>query len=314
MTLHQGNAQFQGTEFTVVEGRHHRWTLLRMNRLHILKTSQKQVLSVSFPPAILLCTAWHQSHHRHHQSPEHPFKRPTMCSSSDQLLSYMKEILTPRRFYQKQLRTWKHRCMTTCTIFLGANNWKLNPGHGAKDISALSSSFQASITMERSVMMGGPRCPTMGAMNGRWCYKRLSPNKDDVAFWVKHSSIKRQETLEQVREGQANISPGFTGNTVLGPPTRGCWWGCDWSQWSSVLGQGSASGYDQLFKSFFWLSCPFSTMNAHRKAPADALNVVTDYSWPANRRAGSAPINPARFTSMLLQGDSNAALIAAWEG
>lgn len=162
-------------------------------------------------------------------------------------------------------------------------------------------------------MIGGPCYLMMSAMNGRWCYNHLSPNKDNVAFWVKHSSIKWQERLEEMREGQANRSPGFTGNTVVGPPIHGCCWGCDLSQWSSVLGQGSASGYDQLFKRFFWLSCPFSTMNAHCKAPADALNVVTDYSWLTNRQAGSAPINPARFTSMLLQGDSNRALMAGWE-
>lgn len=44
-------------------------------------------------------------------------------------------------------------------------------------------------------------------------------------------------------------------------------------------------------------------MNARCKAPADALNVVTDYSWLTNRRAGSAPINPARFSPMPLQGE-----------
>lgn len=84
--------------------------------------------------------------------------------------------------------------------------------------------------------------------------------------------------------------------------------GCDRSQWDSVLGQGSAWGYGRLFKSFFWLSCPFSKRNARCKAPADALNVVTDYSWLTNRRAGSGPINPPRFTPMPLQGDSGAAL------
>lgn len=45
------------------------------------------------------------------------------------------------------------------------------------------------------------------------------------------------------------------------------------------------------------------------KAPADALNVVTDYSWLTNRRAGgSGPINPARFTPMPPQGDPGGAL------
>lgn len=48
-------------------------------------------------------------------------------------------------------------------------------------------------------------------------------------------------------------------------------------------------------------------MNARCKAPADALNVITDYSWLTNRRAGSGPINPARFSPMPLQGDSSRA-------
>lgn len=43
---------------------------------------------------------------------------------------------------------------------------------------------------------------------------------------------------------------------------------------------------------------------------ADALNVVTDYSWLTNRRAGSRPINPSRFSPMPLQGDSSGALAA----
>lgn len=153
--------------------------------------------------------------------------------------------------------------------------------------------------------MGGPCYRTWRAENGRWRHKRLSPNKDNVAFWVKHGSIKWQERWEQEREGEgeANRSPEITGNTAVRAPIQGCWWGCDSSQWDSVLGQGSASGYDQLFKSFFWLSSPFSTMNALCKAPADALNVVTDYSWLTNRRAGSAPINPTSFSPMPLQGD-----------
>lgn len=154
--------------------------------------------------------------------------------------------------------------------------------------------------------MGGPCYVTCRAENGRWRHKRLSPNKDNVAFWVKHGSIKQQER----GRGEANRSPGFTGNSVVRPPIHRCWWGCDSSQWDSVLGQGSASGYGQLFKSFFWLSCPFSTMNARCKAPADALNVVTDYSWLTNRRAGSGPINPARFSPMPLQGDSGGASTA----
>lgn len=45
-------------------------------------------------------------------------------------------------------------------------------------------------------------------------------------------------------------------------------------------------------------------MNARCKAPAHAQNVVTDYSWLTNRRAGSAPINPAGLSPMPLQGDS----------
>lgn len=157
--------------------------------------------------------------------------------------------------------------------------------------------------------MGGPCYLTWRAENGRWCHKRLSLNKDNVAFWVKHWSIKEQERHEQKR-GKAKRSAGFMGNTVVRPPIQWCWWGGDWSQWDSVLGQGSASGYDQPFKSFFWLSCPFSTMNARCKAPADALNVVTDYSWLTNRRAGSAPINPTGFSPMPLQGDSGGASMA----
>lgn len=51
-------------------------------------------------------------------------------------------------------------------------------------------------------------------------------------------------------------------------------------------------------------------MNARCKAPADALNVVTDYSWLTNRRAGSAPINPARFSPMPLQGDAGGVAMA----
>lgn len=140
--------------------------------------------------------------------------------------------------------------------------------------------------------------------DGRWRHKCLSQNKDNVAFCVTHSSIKQQERWGQERGAGANRSREFTEITTIRPPIQGSWWDCDFSQWDSVLGQGSASGYDQLFKSFFWLSCPFSTMNARCKAPADALNVVTDYSWLTNRRAGSAPINPARFSPMPLQGDS----------
>lgn len=139
-----------------------------------------------------------------------------------------------------------------------------------------------------------------------------SPDKDNVAFRIKHDSIKEQERREQLGEGIRKRGAWFTRNT-LGPSIQGCWWGCDSSQWDSVLGQGSASGYDQLFKSFFWLSCPFFTMNACCKAPADALNVVTDYSWLTNRQAGSAPINPARLSPMPLQGDSGGNLTAEGE-
>lgn len=141
---------------------------------------------------------------------------------------------------------------------------------------------------------------------------RASPDKDNVAFRIKHDSIKEQERREQLGEGIRKRGAWFTRNT-LGPSIQGCWWGCDSSQWDSVLGQGSASGYDQLFKSFFWLSCPFFTMNACCKAPADALNVVTDYSWLTNRQAGSAPINPARLSPMPLQGDSGGNLTAEGE-
>lgn len=109
------------------------------------------------------------------------------------------------------------------------------------------------------------------------------------------------------REGETNRSPEFTGNSAVRHPIHGCRRGSDLSQWDSVLGQGSASGYSQLFKSFFWLSCPFSTMNACCKAPADAPNVIADYSWLTNRRAGSGPINPARFSPMPCQGDSGRA-------
>lgn len=49
--------------------------------------------------------------------------------------------------------------------------------------------------------MGGSRYLTWRAENGRWRHKRLSPNKDSVAFWVKHGSIKQQERWEQEREG-----------------------------------------------------------------------------------------------------------------
>lgn len=54
-------------------------------------------------------------------------------------------------------------------------------------------------------------------------------------------------------------------------------------------------------------------MNACCKASADALNVVTDYSWLTNRQAGSAPINPARLSPMPLQGDSGGNLTAEGE-
>lgn len=149
-----GNAPFQGREFTMVEGRHHRWTLLRMHRLHILATSQKQTLSVSFPPAVLLCTQWHQCHHQHHQVPELLFKRPTMCPSSDQLLylSCMKETSSQGRLAQKNFDSllksvWELRCVTTCSVFPCVNNSKLTPGHKIKGITALPSSDQSPITM-----------------------------------------------------------------------------------------------------------------------------------------------------------------------
>lgn len=117
--------------------------------------------------------------------------------------------------------------------------------------------------------------------------------------------------LNRKRQGgdEANRGPEFTGDSAVRPPTNGHWRVCNLSQWDSVLGQGFASSYDQLFKSFFWLSCPFSTQNARCKAPADALNVVTDYSWLTNRRAGSTPINRARFSPMPFQGDSGGALM-----
>lgn len=44
-------------------------------------------------------------------------------------------------------------------------------------------------------------------------------------------------------------------------------------------------------------------MHAARPTAA-ARNVITDYSWLTNRRAGSRPINPARFSPMPRQGDS----------
>lgn len=112
---------------------------------------------------------------------------------------------------------------------------------------------------------------------------------------------------------EAKRHPEFTGNTAVGPPIQRRWWGCDSSQWDSVLGQGSAYGYDQLFKRCFWLSCPFSTMNARCKAPGDALNVIKDYSWLTNRQAGSAPINPARFSPIPFQGDLGGVATAGWE-
>lgn len=156
--------------------------------------------------------------------------------------------------------------------------------------------------------MGGPCCMTWRAGNGRWRRERLSPNKDIVAFWVRHGSIKAAREEGGVGGlGWQTEAQEFTGNSIVRTPIHGCCWGCDSSQWDSVLGQGSASGYGRLFKSFFWLSCPFSTMNARCKAPADALNVITDYSWLTNKQAGSGPINPARFSPMPLQGDSGGA-------
>lgn len=68
----------------MVDGRHHRWTLLRMHCLHIPATSQKHTLRVSFPPVVPLCTRWHQCHQRHRKCPKLPFKEPTMCSSAGQ--------------------------------------------------------------------------------------------------------------------------------------------------------------------------------------------------------------------------------------
>ena len=191
--------------------------------------------------------------------------------------------------------------LTTCAVVLCLNitNPKLTPGHKAKGTTSSSSSPQTSITMLSSEVMGGPHFLMGRAQNGRWCNKCLSPNKDMVAFRVKHGSIKRQRRQEEGEGGRGKVkkkkkeaAPDSQWTQQLVPPIRGCWRGCDSSQWDSVLGQGSASGYDQLFKSLFWLSCPFSTMNARCKAPADALNVVTDYSWLTNRRAGTAPINP----------------------
>lgn len=164
--------------------------------------------------------------------------------------------------------------------------------------------------------MGGPPYLTWRTKNGRWSHKSLSSNKDKVAFRVKHGSIKQQkrrEVWKEWREWGRRKRRSSLEFTAVEPPIQGCWWGWDSSQWDSVLGQGSASGYDQLFKSFFWLRCPFSTMNARCKAPADALYVVTDYSWLTNSRAGSAPINPAGFSPMPLQGDRGGVPTGEWE-
>lgn len=75
-----------------------------MRRLHILATSQKHVLSVSFPPAVPLCTC------RNHvitgiMSAELLFKEATIPSASDQLLYLLrtKEVLTPNQAVNRQL-------------------------------------------------------------------------------------------------------------------------------------------------------------------------------------------------------------------
>lgn len=153
--------------------------------------------------------------------------------------------------------------------------------------------------------MGRPRYVTRRAEDGRWRCLQTRMR------WPSEWSMALLNSERDGRRGgsEANRNPEFTLNSTARPPIHWLSWkGCERSQWDSVLGQGSACGYGRLFKSFFWLSCPFSKRNAHCKAPADALNVVTDYSWLTNRRAGSGPISPLRFTPMPLQGDPGATL------
>lgn len=155
--------------------------------------------------------------------------------------------------------------------------------------------------------MGGP-CNLTRRLRHERCKSQVAESMS-VSAWPSewHMALLDSET-----EGERHRSHGLTANAAVGLLILGRLVRLRLSQWDSVLGQGSASGYDQLFKWFLWLSCPFSTMNARCKAPADALNVITDYSWLTNRQAGSAPINPAMFSPMPLQGDPGGDSTPAW--
>lgn len=152
-------------------------------------------------------------------------------------------------------------------------------------------------------MMSGPRWVTCSTENGRW--RRLQtrirwPSEWSMALLnskreMRGGGGRENQSSQQIQQPDLPFT-GFQGKAATGVSGT--------VFWVKALPAVMA----RLFKSFFWLSCPFSKRNARCKAPADALNVVTDYSWLTNRRAGSGPINPARFTPMPLQGDSGAAL------
>lgn len=184
-------------------------------------------------------------------------------------------------------------------VLAGVNIKKWALGHWSKGISALSLSLQPALP-----------CKVLRwwVAHASWCRKLslaavISVNFLTRIMWPSEWSIALLNRRRQQQEVVVGLNVPKSARNSPGPSVEGCCRGYISSQWDSVLGQGSASGYDQLFKSFFWLSCPFSTMDAHGKAPADAPNVVTDYSWLTNRQAGRAPINRAGFSPMPRQGD-----------
>lgn len=103
VTLHQGNAPFQGRGFTMVEGRHHRWTLLRMHCLHILATSQKRALSVSFPPVVSSLYRMASVSSPAERAARASFQGTHNALYLRPITLPLREILTPRKAVKKQL-------------------------------------------------------------------------------------------------------------------------------------------------------------------------------------------------------------------
>lgn len=144
--------------------------------------------------------------------------------------------------------------------------------------------------------MSGLHISTPWGEKGRRCHERLSSNKDKVAFWVKHGSIK--EHGGTVRGGaESNTSTEFTGRAAAGPPIQG------------VVFQAATPVSGTVFwvKALPLVMTSFSRASfdwavhfpqwMHTARPPLMLNVATDYSWLKSRWTDTAPINPASLQS-----------------